>query len=82
MDKLATYRQLIQQLLSEYASYRPSYGEVEAYTLFDTAHDRYQVLSAGWHGDERIYGCSIHMDIKDGKICTGWDFFDYCCYFV
>lgn len=73
MDKLAIYRQYIKQLLSEYANYRPSHGEIESYTLFDAEQDRYQVLSAGWHGDERIYGCSVHMDIKDGKIWIQYD---------
>jgi hypothetical protein len=69
MEQLDIYR----QLLSEYASYHPSHGEIESYTVFDTEHDRYQVISAGWHKDERIYGCSVHMDIKDGKIWIQYD---------
>jgi hypothetical protein len=37
-------------------------------TLFDNEQDRYQVLAIGWNQDKRIYGCSMHLDIKAGKI--------------
>lgn len=30
--------------------------------------NRYQVLAIGWDNDKRIYGCSMHLDIKAGKI--------------
>lgn len=73
MDKLATYRQYVKQLLSEYANYRFSHGEIESYPIFDTEHDRYQVVNAGWHQGERIYGCSVHMDINDGRIWIQYD---------
>lgn len=73
MDKLSMYRQYIKQLLTEYASYQPAYGEIESYTIFDTDNDRYQAVSSGWRGDERIYGCSVHIDIKDGKIWVQYD---------
>jgi len=73
MEKLEQYRQYIKQLLTEYASYKPAYGEVEQYTIFDIEHDRYQVVSAGWDRGERIYGCSVHIDIKDGKIWVQYD---------
>jgi XisI protein len=73
MDKLDMYRQSIQKLLTEYANHQHSYGDVESYTIFDTKNDRYQVVSSGWHGDERIYGCSVHIDIKNDKIWVQYD---------
>jgi hypothetical protein len=46
-----------------YASYKPSYGDIEIQTLFDTEQDHYQVLGVGWNKKERFYGCSMHLDI-------------------
>ncbi len=68
MDKLTQYRTYVQQLLERYTQYRPAYGEVEVETIFDTQRDHYQVVTVGWHDDQRIYGCSLHLDIKQGKI--------------
>lgn len=68
MDKLIQYRQYVQQLLKKYASYRPVHGEIEVETIFDTEHDHYQVVYVGWEDDQRIHGCSMHIDLKNGKI--------------
>lgn len=67
MDKLATYRQYIQQIISEYSQYKPSYGEVELEVVFDTTRDHYQLLSVGWNNFQRIHGTVLHVDIRDGK---------------
>jgi hypothetical protein len=68
MDKLEKYRTYVKQLMMEYRQYRPSYGEIEVELIFDSEHDHYQLVKVGWHNDERIHGCSLHLDIKDGKI--------------
>jgi len=67
-SKTEYYRSHIKQLLTGYAAYKPSYGDVEIQTIFDTEHDHYQIVSVGWDGKHRIYGCSIHLDLKDEKI--------------
>ncbi len=36
--------------------------------IFDTEHDHYQLVHAGWHRKQRQYGCIIHADIRNGKI--------------
>lgn len=68
MDKLTQYRNYVQQLIEHYASYRPAYGDIEVETIFDTKQDHYQLLHVGWHDDQRIHGCTLHIDIKKGKI--------------
>jgi hypothetical protein len=68
MDKLETYRQLIQSLLSAYAAIPISNGKIDSYTVFDTQQDHYQVMNVGWDGYRRVYGCILHLDIKEGKI--------------
>lgn len=69
MDQtLENYRRLIQAYLSEYVSTPIANGEIESYTVFDTQQDHYQVMNVGWDGYRRVYGCVIHLDIRDGKI--------------
>ncbi len=68
LEKIHNYRNIIKQILSQHASHKPSHGEIEMQTLFDTEQDRYQVLAIGWNNEKRIYGCSMHLDIKAGKI--------------
>ncbi|NEO41515.1 MAG: XisI protein [Moorea sp. SIOASIH] len=78
LEKLQTYRSIIKQLLSQYASYKPSHGDIEIHSIFDTENDHYQVMAIGWDKKERVYGCSVHLEIKNGKIWiqnnnTEWD---------
>lgn len=68
MAKLDEYRQKIQALLTELASYGSANGEVESQLIFDAVRDHYQLVHVGWRNHHRIYGCVVHLDIKDGKI--------------
>lgn len=68
MGKIDQYRQFVQQIIEGHASIKSAYGDVELQTIFDTQHDHYQLVQAGWNKNHRKYGCLIHMDIKDGKI--------------
>jgi hypothetical protein len=68
MEKLERYRTLIQNVLNEYASHKYLNSEIQSEVVFDTVHDHYQVLQAGWERDERIYSIPIHFSIKNGKI--------------
>lgn len=68
MDKIKKYRTVIQKILSEYASYKSPYGDVENQTIFDREHDHYQIVHLGWENNKRVYGCSIHLDIKNDKV--------------
>jgi hypothetical protein len=62
------YRQIIQNLILEKAQRRFSPEKIEAQSVIDTQHDHYLLLHTGWRGNNRTHGCSIHIDIKDGKI--------------
>ena len=68
MADINHYRQLVQDLLQEYSNIRANNEEVEAEAIFDTQRDRYQVVHVGWSNKRRVYGCVLHLDIKDGKI--------------
>jgi hypothetical protein len=41
---------------------------VEILALFDSAHDNYLLLDAGWDGVRRIHHIVAHMRIRNGKI--------------
>jgi hypothetical protein len=68
MDTLTTYRQIIQDVLRDYAKDPYSYGEITQELVFDRDADRYLLMLVGRQGLQRIHGCLIHVDIIDGKI--------------
>ncbi|NEQ76534.1 MAG: XisI protein [Okeania sp. SIO2C9] len=68
MDKLESYRHIIQSLLTVYAAIPIANGQIDNYTVFDTKQDHYMVMNVGWDGYRRAYGCVLHLDIKGGKI--------------
>ena len=72
MDKIAHYRAIVQQLMTEYANYgsgSPSDRTVEQELIWDEKNDRYLLLTLGWkNNNHRIYNCFIHLEIRDGKV--------------
>ncbi len=68
MDKVDKYRQIVTDLLSEYASYKPAYGQIERQLIVDAANDHYLLFNTGWDKSERIHGASIHIDIIGDKV--------------
>jgi hypothetical protein len=68
MDKLAAYRKHVRDVIEDYGSYKPSFGDVEMEVIIDPDRDHYELMSVGWNGDRRVHGCVLHIDIRDGKI--------------
>ncbi|TXH71937.1 MAG: XisI protein [Thiothrix sp.] len=73
MEKLATYRRYIRQLLKTYAELPTNDEQVKRELLFDTEHDRYQLMIIGWRGHERFHGSIIHVDIIGDQIWVQYD---------
>jgi hypothetical protein len=61
------YRELVQTILKSHSIHH-SNDNTEVQLIFDSERDHYQVLHLGWEELRRVYGCIIHVDIKDGKI--------------
>ncbi|MFN6526870.1 XisI protein [Nostoc sp. ChiSLP03a] len=61
------YRELVQTILKRHSIHH-SNDDTEVQLIFDTERNHYQVLHLGWEELRRVYGCIIHIDIKDGKI--------------
>jgi hypothetical protein len=68
MDRTAEYRDLIKRLIHDYASVKPSYGNVDVEVIADDAGGHYELWHIGWNGWERIHVCILHIDLKGGKI--------------
>ena len=68
MDTLESYRQIIQSVLTDYAAIPIANGKIDCYMVLDTKQDHYMVMNVGWDGHRRVYGCVLHLDIKEGKI--------------
>jgi hypothetical protein len=68
MDNLSRYQEIVQSLILEYASYKPSHGEIETEAIIDPEKGHYEVLHVGWDGPRRVHGAVIHIDIIGDKI--------------
>jgi hypothetical protein len=73
MEKLERYRDIVQRIVRDYASCKPSHGQIESEAVLDREHDHYEVMHVGWDGDRRVHGSVIHLDIHDGKIWIQYD---------
>ncbi len=68
MDPVSRYRQIVREVLDEYARYKPSYGEVQTELIADAETGHYELMHVGWHGQRRIHGSVIHIDIVGDKV--------------
>lgn len=68
MGQVSSYAEIIKRILREHATIKPSYGEVEVEVICDDALGHYELMYAGWHGQERIHGSAIHLDLRNGKV--------------
>jgi hypothetical protein len=68
MAGIDDYREIVKQLLRDYAQYPPSNGQIELETIFDESQYRYQLVALGWQGKKRVHGCLIHIDPKCDKV--------------
>ncbi|MHC5718621.1 MAG: element excision factor XisI family protein [Nostoc sp.] len=73
MDKLAQYRQIVQQILQDYSEQKPTDGNIDVENIFDIERDHYQVVHVGWEGQDWVHSCIIHIDIKAEKIWLQWN---------
>jgi XisI protein len=76
MERLE-YRALIQKILKEHQKNRAVNDSSEAQVICDTENDHYLLVYVGWEDETPLYGCPIHVDIKDGKFWIHQDFTEY-----
>lgn len=73
MDPTLDYRQLVKNLLLEYAKLKPAYGEFAARVLFDDEHASYALVEFGWLDRRRVHDSLIHIHIIGDKIWVQQD---------
>jgi XisI protein len=73
MDKLDRYRDIVRDLIKEYARYKPSHGDIETEVIEDRARDHYELMHVGWDGVRRVHGAVIHIDIHGDKVWVQYD---------
>ncbi|MEM7579859.1 MAG: XisI protein [Cyanobacteria bacterium P01_A01_bin.80] len=69
MDRLKHYREIVQEVLTEYHQINEKSASTnESALAFDEVHNQYLLLLMGWDKDERIKTVMIHIRLKDDKI--------------
>jgi hypothetical protein len=72
-DQLEHYREVLSRIVEDYASHKPSHGEIDTEAIVDRKKDHYAVMNVGWDKGRRVHGCVIHLDIINGKIWIQYD---------
>ncbi len=67
------YRQLIKDILLEYARYKPAVGDIDSRVIFDDERGSYALMEVGWEGKKHVHGNLIHVDLIDDKIWIQYD---------
>lgn len=73
MDKLTTYRHILQQSILHHAEYAPSHGQIQTLPVCDTDHDNYLLVDTGWDATGRVHAVAFHARLHDGKVWIEWD---------
>ena len=68
MDKIANYRQVITQVLTEYTAIPYKYGNLACELIISQDENRFLLITQGWEKDTRVHGCLVHLDIINNKI--------------
>ena len=56
MDTLDPYRQIIEEVLTEYTRIPYAHGDIHTEAIFDRDRDRYLLVNVGWDNGRRIDG--------------------------
>jgi hypothetical protein len=69
MDRISQYQAWVEEILTDYSQSGSYDCDIERQLNFDPVRHHYQLVNVGWDGQRRVYGCVVHLDIKEnGKI--------------
>jgi hypothetical protein len=68
MDITTTDRQIVKQVIGQYASFIPSHGDIRLDTVFDDEQGHYTLMQVGWDRGRRVRGNLIYMALDDGQV--------------
>ena len=72
MDKTTRYREIIRQIIFDYAKGKPI-PDIQTEILIDPERDHYKVMDVGFDRTGRVYGSIIHLDLINEKIWIQYD---------
>lgn len=73
MDKVTRYRQIIQQVLEDYAQTMSRGNQVQILPVCDTRHDQYLLVSLGWINKRREHAIVFHAQLGNGQFLIADD---------
>lgn len=65
LDKVQHYSAIAQEIIQDYACYKPSLGDIELQAIADGNH--YLLISFGWNGHRRVHSTILHLRVVEGK---------------
>ncbi|MDM8527523.1 XisI protein [Anaerolineales bacterium HSG24] len=68
MDSQLNYRQIVKNILQEYAQYKPVNVDVTSALSFDDEHGHYVLLHFGWDYKKYLNHVVLHLQIIGDKI--------------
>ena len=68
MDAISQYKEIVRNLIMEYAGYKPSHGEIETEVIIIPDKGHYELIRLGWNGVHRVHYVAIHIDIIGDKV--------------
>lgn len=77
MAEVKNYPAILRKIIEHYAGIKHSVGKIESEVIIDEAKGHYELLSRGWLGENRVHGCVMHIDIRDGKFWIEHDGTEY-----
>jgi hypothetical protein len=72
-NPIDSYRAIVRDVILEFATHKPSHGDIATRAVIDEERDSYQVVDIGWQGKRRVFGVILHIDIIDDKIWIQYD---------
>lgn len=69
MDKVNKYKQIVRTLIEDIADRFRRNSDWEIISALDDERGQYLLFTDGWKGENRDYGCFMHIEVKsNGKI--------------
>lgn len=69
MDRIETYRQILQNIVRRHAKFQPANGEIKTHAVIDNENGDYLVIDSGWNEKgRRIYDVVLHFRLQDTTV--------------
>jgi len=73
MDTITSHREIVKQVVLQYAALRPSHGDIRLDAVFDETRDRYALVQVGWDRNRRVRGLLLYITLADEKVWIEYD---------